>query len=194
MFKIFEGGEFLPDFTKDIHYISWTPYAGSWGGYKLTGYTSMAWSYYITFSTLGISEMEAIRYFREIDAKSETGTFYPKANMTIMPNCRNYSDQEIYTHFNDALKCQHNLVRSMNVIFDMRNYTYHFPDTGKASNNEYVYMIKCAYLRNMYFMPLVNYFVLVSDIESVFFGRRFIDAPSVAGNIREIDELCLKTH
>ena len=190
MFKIFEGGVFLPDFTQDIHYISWTPYAGTGsGGYKFTGYTSMAWANYITFSTLGISEIEAIRYFRKIDANSETGTFYPQANITIMPNCKNYSDHEIYRHFNDALKCQTSLVRARNVIFDMRNYIYHFPDTGMPSNNEYIYMIKYAYYRRCAWA--VNCFVLVHDITSVIYGRRHINA---VGNIREIDDLCLETY
>lgn len=200
MFRIFKGEGFVPDFTQDVHYISWTPYAGNCGGYHASGYSSMFWSYAITCRALNISEESAIKIFEYIDRKSETGTFYPKAPITIMPNCRRYSDWEIFSHFDDAFECQNNLVKAENVIFDMRNYTYYMPN-GEPSNGEYAYMIdywhRKAWTASMqerdrrYFFE--NYFLLVSKISDVLPGNswrsRRLDT-SLVGDIRELNHLC----
>lgn len=110
------------------------------------------------------------RYFGRIDYESKTDTFYPKANITIMPNRRIYRDWEIYMHFGAAMKYQNTLVQAENVIFDMRNYTYRFPGSGRASNNEYAYMI----LHHMHSKRLglkkANYFLLVSKLCEVVYS------------------------
>lgn len=196
MFKIFLGNGFFPDFTKSIHYVSWTPRAGYLGGYKQSGYSSLAWPFAVTCHALNIPEEGAITLFREIDRRSETATFCPEANVTLMPNLRSYNDEEIFKHFNDAMMCQNTLIKVRNVIFDMRNYTYHFPDSGIASNREYVYMIKSEYSRHMDSCPddEVNYFVIACDIGEIFDGFTYKYRPLTFGYFgfdEKLKDLCL---
>lgn len=158
---------FLPDFSKDIHYISWTPNANNVGAFcfSASGYSSLSCAYAIVSQEMGFSERETVDLFRMIDSANETGTLYPKANITIMPNARPYSDEEIYKHFNDALKAQNQFVKASNIIFDMSSYGYYNTKAGMVDNGEYFYMIKHAYDSSRIFVgdSSTNWFVICDE-------------------------------
>lgn len=134
--KIITDECFIPDFSKDVHYISWTPF----NPLSTTLYSQLDWvDAIVRHSVSGIDPEE---FYRIIDFINETGTLYPKANITIMPSYRQpYSDEEIYRHFNDAMNAQNQYIRAKNVIFDMRNYAYINPYTNEPNNEEYIKMI-----------------------------------------------------
>ena len=98
MIKLIRDEEFVPDLEKSIHYISWTPYHTM----SVTDYAQMSWVYEIVRRNLPDIDIE--KAFRTIDYSSETGTFFPKANITIMPSYRQpYPDETIYKHFHIKL-------------------------------------------------------------------------------------------
>ena len=136
MIKLITKEDFMPNFQKSIHYISWTPFNPR----SVTGYSSMDFVDYIVRQNTGVSNPEYL--YREIDSKNETGTLYPKANITIMPSYNQpYEDQEIYKHFNDAMKVQIQYIKADYIIFDMRNYEYISPYRNVPDNLEYMRMI-----------------------------------------------------
>ncbi len=148
---------FFPDFTKDIHYISWTPF----NPLSATNYSQMDYvDAIVRFSAPGVTPEEL---YRRIDFSNETGTLYPKANITIMPSYRQpYSDDEIYRHFNDAMKVQNQYIHAKNVIFDMRNYSYINPHTKKPDDEEYIKMISnAASLNNRILGQAANIFYVI---------------------------------
>lgn len=134
--KIITDESFFPNFKKSIHYISWTPYSTL----SVTGYSRMTYVDAIVRSDLPDINPEEL--YRRIDFLNETGTLYPKVNITIMPSYRQpYSDEEIYRHFNDAMKAQNLYIHADNIIFDMRNYSYISPYTNQPNDKEYIRMI-----------------------------------------------------
>lgn len=89
---------------------------------SVSDYSSMAWVYAIVLKY--VPEKTALGLYRTIDRENETGTLYPKVNITIMPSWRAYSDEIIRHHFDDVIKAQNEYVRAKSIIFDMRNYGY----------------------------------------------------------------------
>lgn len=136
MIWLIRDEKFVPNLNKSIHYISWTPYHTM----SVTGYAKMSWVYAITMRNLPGVDLDKV--FRAIDYSNETGTFFPQANITIMPSYRQpYSDDTIYKHFNDAMKAQNQLIHAENIIFDMRYYSYINPRTNSVDDEEYLEMI-----------------------------------------------------
>ena len=72
------------------HYVSWTPYSTQ----ALLDYASMSYVYAICLNSVKLSEKEICALFHQIDRRGETGTFYPAANITIMPS-RRYKNRSI---------------------------------------------------------------------------------------------------
>ena len=138
---------FVPDLNKSIHYISWTPYSEK----SDTNYSRQAWTDIIVrrFLPPGI---DTTPFYQRIDDANETGTFYPAANITIMPSAgQPYSDEMIYKHFNDAMKAQYELIKAKKLIFDMRGYSYINPHKkNKVDDTEYLDMI--------YYNTIINVF------------------------------------
>lgn len=99
------------------HYVSWTPYSIQ----ALSGYASMSWVYAICMSTSGLSEHELCSAFRQIDTYGETGTFYPVANVTVMPSREYwaYSPEQLKQHLDDVKKAQA-LVNADCIYWDCR--------------------------------------------------------------------------
>lgn len=152
---------FIPDFNKSIHYISWIPYHVM----SVTDYAAMSYIYAIAAKNLpGINIDEA---FRTIDNSNETGTFFPKANITIMPSYRQpYSDEIVYKHFDDVMKAQNQLIHTENMIFDMRYYEYINPHTNRGDDKEYLEMIEHSTVLNNTFSSMTgskktNYYVIL---------------------------------
>ena len=197
MFKVYEAGNFLPKITENVHYISWTPFSRISNHYQLSHYAShyVSWPYEVIKRTMYMSDENIVDYFRTVDRESETGTFCPFANITIMPNSRTYIDREIYAHFGDAVKAQ-DMTRARKVIFDMRDYLYFFPNSSHiplstsltdlmmmvrltpdgtkyefASNNEYAYMIsyRLGYRRD------IDFIVLTYNADLILHGPRRLE-------------------
>lgn len=136
MIKLIRDEVFVPDLNKSIHYISWTPYHAM----SVTEYAQMSWVYEIARRNLPGIDLD--KAFRTIDYSNETGTFFPQANITIMPSYRQpYSDETVYKHFNDAMKAQNQLINAENIVFDMRYYAYINPYTNNVDDEEYLEMI-----------------------------------------------------
>lgn len=137
MIKLIIDESFVPDLNKSIHYISWTPY----NPMSVTGYSKMSWVYEI--ARINLPDIDLDKAFQTIDCSNETGSFFPQANITIMPSYRQpYSDEMVYKHFNDAMKAQNQFIHADNIIFDMRSYAYNNPYTNNVDDEEYLYMIE----------------------------------------------------
>ncbi len=132
-------------FKDGWHYISWA----NAHGMTFTGA-------YIRF-TLGLNDDSTYHLCEKINRSHETGTLYPKANMTLMPIDSQDADEDIYEHFNDALKAQNIYVNAHNIVFDMRHYEY------CKGNGDYVYMIKNAYNLSFSQGQNQNWYVLLSN-------------------------------
>lgn len=136
MIKLIRDELFVPDLNKSIHYISWTPY----NAMSVTGYSQMSWVYEIAKRNLPGIDLD--KAFQTIDYSNETGTFFPQANITIMPSYgQPYSDETVCKHFNDAMKAQNQLINAEYIIFDMRSYAYINPHTNNVDDEEYLEMI-----------------------------------------------------
>lgn len=129
---------FVPDLSKNIHYISWTPYSEK----SVTNYNRLAWTDMIVRMNLP-SSLDMTQFYQKIDDCNETGTFYPTAPITIMPSRgQPYPDEMIYKHFNDAMKAQYEIIKAKNMIFDMRDYSYINPHRkNRVDDAEYLDMI-----------------------------------------------------
>ncbi len=99
------------------HYVSWTPYSTQ----ALLEYASMSYVYAICLNSVKLSEKEICALFHQIDRSGETGTFYPAANITIMPSRRykEYSPEQIKQHIDDVRKAQE-LINSDSIYWDCR--------------------------------------------------------------------------
>lgn len=150
MIKLIRDESFVPDLNKSIHYISWTPY----NPLSVTGYSKMSWVYAIASRSLPGIDLD--KAFQTIDLSNETGTFFPHANITIMPSYgQPYSDEIVYKHFNDAMKTQNQFIHADNILFDMRNYAYINPYTNNVDDEEYLGMIEhCS--KSMDFISSMN--------------------------------------
>ena len=83
----------------------------------------------------GIDQYEQERLITPINTKRETGTLFPRYNLTILPyryrttpgmtigvydytNGKGFSDNEIATYIKDALKAETNYIKSNKLVFD----------------------------------------------------------------------------
>lgn len=138
MITFINDESFIPDLSKNIHYISWTPYSEE----SITKYSRLAWTDMIVRMYIPPS-LDTTQFYQTIDHSDETGTFYPVAKITIMPSCRQpYPDVTIYKHFNDAMKAQYEIIKAGKMIFDMRDYAYLNPHKkNRVDDAEYLDMI-----------------------------------------------------
>lgn len=163
MLAIIKKKTFVPDFEKDLHYISWTPRSNN----AVSGYAALSYVYGITVCELDLDMKSMEAMFWTIDKNGETGSFYPFKNITIMPNHGIYSDEQIDQHFGDAMKAQNQYIQAKNIIFDMRFYEYYNPHTKRYDNPEYLRRISLEYSLMRQTGRTENWFVIVSqDMES----------------------------
>lgn len=94
--------------TKDTHYISW-----AYESY--IGYTC---SY--LHKLLGVEFAEAMSLLHTINEPAETGTFFPRARITLMP-WGDFDDGEFQRHLLDAIRAQNVYVKADSVVFDLRD-------------------------------------------------------------------------
>jgi hypothetical protein len=83
----------------------------------------------------GIDQYEQDRLITLVNTKRETGTLFPKYNLTILPyrfrttpfmtigtydytNGKGFSDNEVATHIKDALKAETDYIKSNKLVFD----------------------------------------------------------------------------
>ena len=102
----------------EMHYVSWTPYTPN----SMSGYGSMMWQYAVTLFQTGMSEKEMCRTFNLVDSQGETGTFYPKANVTMLPSQKRrcYEQEEIMTQLKDV-KAAHTMMNAKRIYWDFRS-------------------------------------------------------------------------
>jgi hypothetical protein len=107
---------------KKIHYVS----------VAMPGLT-MASSF---IDAAGFSTEERYALMDSVNQAKETGTLYPKANITLLPSPRakdrmgfnvdvfndgDYSKEEIIYHIKDAFKANKDFIKSETMFFDFRN-------------------------------------------------------------------------
>lgn len=88
-----------------------------------------ALTYFNVFSTSqgGISETKASQLSSEVNVKNETGTLFPKLNLTIIPltalNDRNdFGNHKIMTkHIEDCFKANEQYIKCENLVFALEN-------------------------------------------------------------------------
>ena len=168
MIKIIDDIKFMPDIKKSIHYISWTPCLAR----GISVYESLSYVYAILYTNL--PDLNTDKLFREVDMSDEVCTLYPRANITIIPTYRvEYSDEEIYRYFHDAMKAQYMYINADNIIFDMRYYCYYNPYTKSYYNWEYLNML------DYNLKPYKNVYVIYTGKEKELFdlaSKEEIDA------------------
>lgn len=135
--KILVDETYMPDFSKNIHYITWTPRSDWPLKYKdsYVPYSGLSYPFAVLYS----AGFDPIPFFMMVDQNGETGTLYPDANITIMPSGV-FEDEDIYKHFGDAVEAQR-LIKAESIIFDFRFYNYISPHSFKSNNLEYYKMI-----------------------------------------------------
>ena len=137
MIKIIKKETFIPDLSKGIYYISWTPFSNM----SRTGYSQMAWVDAVIRRNLN-SDLDIENNYLEVDSKSEVGTLYPRLNVTLIPSSRkNCSEQEISKQIEDVLTAQTEYIKAENIIIDMRNHSYVNPQTNKYDNKVFVDLV-----------------------------------------------------
>lgn len=94
--------------TKDVHYISWAH--ESWMGYACSYLHKM----------LGVELSEAMSMMHNINEPAETGTFFPRARITLMP-WGDFDNKELQDHLLDAIRAQNVYVKARTVVFDLRD-------------------------------------------------------------------------
>ena len=118
MVTIKKDNRWKPDSVqKEWHYISWTPYSQM----AVSGYASMSWVYAICFKYSGLSEEKLCSMFSQIDRREETGTFYPTANITIMPSRKQrvYSPEQLRKHMEEVKEAQY-MIDADDIYWDCR--------------------------------------------------------------------------
>lgn len=123
MFTI-EITEHWPDMSDSVHYISWACESG------------LSYPFSYVSKELGTDFSSTIAMFHKINTAGETGSFYPLANITLMP-VGEYTDDQIYVQFNDAMKAQNLYIHANTVVFDLRNECYSYIDHEEWFNMIY---------------------------------------------------------
>jgi hypothetical protein len=139
---------------------------------SISGYASLSYVYAILYTNL--PDLNTDELFRKVDMSDEVCTLYPRANITIIPTYRaEYSDEEIYRYFHDAMKAQRMYINADNIIFDMRYYFYYNPYTKSYDNLEYLNML------DYNLKPYKNVYVIYTGKEKELFdlaSKEEIDA------------------
>lgn len=139
---------------------------------SISGYASLSYVYTILYTNL--PDLNTDELFRKVDMSDEVCTLYPRANITIIPTYRaEYSDEEIYRYFHDAMKAQRMYINADNIIFDMRYYCYYNPYTKSYDNLEYLNML------DYNLKPYKNVYVIYTGKEKELFdlaSKEEIDA------------------
>jgi hypothetical protein len=72
----------------------------------------------------GLNQDKQAKYVRRVNQKKETGTIFPKANITIIPHLHStpsrYSKETIKAHLRDALIAEKEYLKTKFVVFDYR--------------------------------------------------------------------------
>ncbi len=102
---------------QEWNYVSWTPYSMQ----ALSNYASLSFVYSICWRMTVLSEKDICILFDQIDTSGETGSFYPAANITIMPSrrYRKYSPEQLKQHMDDVKKAQE-LIKADSIYWDCR--------------------------------------------------------------------------
>jgi len=86
----------------------------------------------------GIDQNEQYEFIQLVNSKKETGTLWPKYNLTILPyrylttpvmtigtydftDGKNFSNNEVRTHLEDALEAEIKYIKSGKIVFDFFN-------------------------------------------------------------------------
>lgn len=112
MVKIINKENFLPNFDKSVHYISWTPYLQ-------VSYSQMVYS--DAAVRLNIKKIDPEVIYNLVDTIENTQTLHPMINITLIPNRSGYSDDEEREFIRESIKIQNEKVKSDNLIFDIRS-------------------------------------------------------------------------
>jgi len=110
-------------------------------GFHIVSVAALSLTYYSTVCEFGfaISPEEQERQIRPILEKKETGTFFPKYKLTVLPfryhttrirlggeydytHGAGFSIEEVETHIKDAIHAERDVVRAGRVLFDFRDF------------------------------------------------------------------------